>query len=87
MDGDQTLTAIRHNEDVGRITCVPGLRGLRCGAFLRLRLDPDSQRTALRMIDLEDVRLSDKIAELPESVGARIEIGGEVGEMRAHRSE
>ena len=39
------------------------------------------------MIDLEDVRLSDKIAELPESVGARIEIGGEVGEMRAHRSE
>ena len=38
------------------------------------------------MINLDGVRLSAKIAELPESVGVRIEIGRDVGEALADRA-
>src|SRR6266481_5306867 len=47
------------------------------------RFWPYSQRPAIRLVDVEGAGLADQVAELAIAVGARVEVGGHVGQPLA----
>ena len=67
----------------------PPLQAQSDGTLLRLALRADAgdpgpdTRAAFGLLDIEGFRLADEVAEFAVAVGANVEIGKQIGELRA----